>query len=47
MFDLLNPAVTSGVDIFVNIVIFLIAFVNALLFVNARKEKNKSMESKD
>ena len=47
MFDLFNPAVTSGVDLFVNIVIFLIASVHALLIVNARKEKNKSVESKD
>ena len=47
MFDLFNPAVTSGVDLFVNIVIFLIASVHALLIVNARKEKNRSVESKD
>jgi outer membrane protein W len=47
MFDLFNPAVTSGVDLFINITIFLIASVHALFLVNARKEKNKSVESKD
>ncbi|MEQ9287486.1 MAG: hypothetical protein RIG77_11285 [Cyclobacteriaceae bacterium] len=47
MFDLFNPAVTSGVDLFVNIVITLVAFVNALLFINARKEKKKNVESKN
>lgn len=47
MFDLFNPAVTSGVNIFVNIVIFLVAFVHAILFVNARKESKKNVESKD
>jgi len=36
-----NPAVTDGVHLFVNIVIILIAFVNALAFVNSRKEKQK------
>lgn len=36
-----NPAVTEGVDLFVYIAIGLIAFVNALLFVNSRKEKAK------
>jgi len=36
-----NPAVTQGVNIFVNIVIVLIAFGHALAFVNARKEKEK------
>ena len=39
--ELVNPAVTSGVDLFVNIVVILIAFVNAILFVNNRKEKQK------
>lgn len=47
MFDLFNPAVTSGVDIFVNIVIILIASIKALLIVDARREKNKSVESKN
>ena len=39
--ELTNPAVTDGVNIFVNIVIFLIASAHALAFVNARKEKQK------
>ncbi|MEQ8812398.1 MAG: hypothetical protein RIF36_28245 [Imperialibacter sp.] len=37
-----NPAVTSGVDLFVYIAIGLISLVNALLFVNARKTKAKA-----
>ena len=47
MFDFLNPAVTSGVDLFVNIFIILVAFVHALLFVNARKESKKNVASKE
>ncbi|WP_420317236.1 hypothetical protein [Ekhidna sp.] len=39
--NLTNPAVTDGVNIFINIVIFLVAFVHALAFVNARKENQK------
>jgi uncharacterized membrane protein YuzA (DUF378 family) len=39
--ELTNPAVTSGVHLFIYIIVGLIAFVNALLFVNARKEKTK------
>ncbi|MEQ9466863.1 MAG: hypothetical protein RLN88_05590 [Ekhidna sp.] len=39
--NLTNPAVTDGVNIFVNIVIFLVAFTHALAFVNARKENQK------
>ena len=39
--ELTNPAVTQGVDIFINIVVVLIAFGHALAFVNARKEKQK------
>jgi len=39
--DLVNPAVTDGVNLFVNIVITLAAFGHALAFVNARKEKAK------
>ncbi|MEM8939852.1 MAG: hypothetical protein AAGC64_10945 [Bacteroidota bacterium] len=39
--ELTNPAVTEGVNLFVNIVIFLLAFANALAFVNSRKEKQK------
>jgi len=39
--ELINPAVTDGVNLFINIVIALFAFANALAFVNARKEKQK------
>ena len=39
--ELTNPAVTEGVNIFVNIVIFLVAFGHALAVVNAKKEKQK------
>lgn len=39
--ELTNPAVTSGVHLFVNIAVFLIAFVSALMFVNSRKESRK------
>ena len=39
--ELTNPAITQGVNIFVNIVVILIAFAHALAFVNARKEKQK------
>lgn len=41
MFELTNSAATGGVDLFIYIAIGLIAFVNALIFVNARKEKAK------
>ncbi len=40
--ELTNPAVTDGVQAFVYITVFLIAFVNALLFVNNRKEQKKT-----
>lgn len=39
--DLLNPAVTDGVDLFVNIMIVLISFATALLLVDMKKEKEK------
>lgn len=38
---MLNPAVTDGVDLFVNIVIFLAAFVSALLAVDVKKTSEK------
>ena len=47
MFDLFNPAVTSGVDLFVNIVILLAASVKVLLLIDARKESKKNVESKN
>ena len=39
--ELTNPAVTEGVNLFVNITIGLIAFIVALLFIDARKESKK------
>jgi len=42
--DITNPAVTDGVNIFVNIVIFLAAFGAALSFVDFRKEQQKEHE---
>ena len=40
--ELTNPAVTDGVNLFVNIVIFLAAFGAALSAVDFRKEGRKS-----
>lgn len=40
--ELTNPAVTDGVNLFVNIIVFLLAFGAALSFVNSRKEKQKN-----
>lgn len=37
-----NPAVTSGVDLFVYIVIGLISFAAALTFVDIRKTNSES-----
>lgn len=39
--ELTNPAVTDGVHLFVWIIVGLVAFINALLFVDSRKEKAK------
>ena len=39
--ELVNPAVTDGVNLFVNIIIFLIAFGAALSFIDFRKENKK------
>ncbi len=41
MFELTNSAATNGVELFLYIAIGLIAFVNALMVVNSRKEKAK------
>ena len=41
MFEITNSAATDGVHLFLYIVVGLIAFVNALIFVNSRKEKAK------
>ncbi len=40
-----NPAVTSGVDLFVYITIGLISLVAALLFVDAKKTNSKADDS--
>lgn len=45
--DMFNPAVTSGVDLFVYITIGLIAFVAALLFVDFRKTNSKTEDHHD
>lgn len=39
--DITNPAVTDGVDLFVNIVIFLVAFGAAVSFIDFRKQSKK------
>ncbi|MEO9475392.1 MAG: hypothetical protein ABJG41_07645 [Cyclobacteriaceae bacterium] len=39
--ELTNPAVTDGVNLFVNIVVFLIAFGAALSLVDFKKENSK------
>lgn len=42
--DIVNPAVTDGVDLFVNIVVFLVAFGAALSFIDFRKTNQKESE---
>lgn len=42
--DITNPAVTSGVDLFINIVVILIAFGAAISFIDFRKESQKNTE---
>jgi len=39
--ELTNPAVTDGVNLFVNIVVLLIAFAAAVSLVDFRKEGRK------
>jgi nucleoside permease NupC len=39
--DFINPAVTSGVDLFINIVVILIAFVGAISLIDFKKESSK------
>ncbi|RED94116.1 hypothetical protein [Marinoscillum furvescens] len=43
--EITNPAVTDGVNLFVNIVVILAAFGAALSFIDFRKESQK--ESKE
>lgn len=42
--DIVNPAVTDGVDLFVNIVIILAAFGAAISFIDFRKTNQKESE---
>lgn len=42
--EITNPAITDGVNLFVNIVIFLVAFGAALSAVDFRKEGRKSQD---
>ena len=42
--DLLNPAVTDGVNLFVNIVVVLISFVAAVSFIDFKKTQSKDSE---
>lgn len=42
--DFINPASTDGVNLFVNIVVTLIGFLHAVLFINARKESKKKSQ---
>jgi nucleoside permease NupC len=39
--NILNPAVTEGVDLFVNITIILIGFVTAISLIDAKKTAEK------
>jgi hypothetical protein len=39
--EITNPAVTDGVNLFINIVIALIAFGAALSFIDFRNENNQ------
>lgn len=42
--EITNPAVTDGVDLFVNIVVILAAFGAAISLVDFRKTQQKSEE---
>ena len=39
--DITNPAVTDGVDLFVNIVVILIAFITAVSLIDAKKSSEE------
>jgi nucleoside permease NupC len=39
--NFLNPAVTEGVDLFVNITIILIGFVTAISLIDAKRSAEK------
>ncbi len=39
--EITNPAVTEGVDLFVNIVVILIAFATAISIIDIRRQSPK------
>jgi nucleoside permease NupC len=39
--DFVNPAVTDGVDLFVNIAVILIGFITAISLIDAKKTAEK------
>lgn len=39
--EITNPAVTDGVNLFVNIVVFLIAAITAISLIDMKKENSK------
>lgn len=43
--DFINPAVTDGVDLFVNIVVILIGFVTAISLIDAKNSAEKGKKS--
>jgi|TARA_B100000900_G_C20350365_1_gene622061 hypothetical protein len=43
--ELTNPAVTDGVNLFVNIVVISIAFVVALSMIDAKRVSDKEKET--
>lgn len=42
--NITNPAVTDGVNLFVTIIVFLVAFVTAISFIDFRKTNQKKSE---
>lgn len=42
--EITNPAVTDGVNLFVNIVVFLVAFVAAISLIDFKKQNEKKAE---
>lgn len=43
--DFINPAVTDGVDLFVNIVVILIGFVTAISLIDAKKSAEREKKN--
>lgn len=43
--EITNPAVTDGVDLFVNIVIILVAFATAISLIDIRKQNAEEKDS--